>query len=366
LVAAAVRVRFAPSPTGSLHLGSALTAVANRTFADEHGGDFVLRIDDTDPARQARGSEEGILRDLEWLGIAWDEGPVRQSERGALYRSARDRLVANGAASVEQDGTVRFRFGHRPTLMRADGRVTYHLASVVDDIELGITHVIRGKDHLPNLELHQALSEALGAEPPEYVHHGLLLAPEGGKLSKRDEAASLADLRAGGIPPAAVRGYLRELALPRSDVQLDLGRLRRLAVEAIAAMPDEELARAAEAPVPFVSALRGARTLLEARRTARSLERRPDHAAVNVSAAPTLERFLELRDAGPVTLTAGSARVLLRELKAVGGDLRALRLALTGATSGPELWTVLVALDRNEVVHRVKTALAGVAQPGRG
>ncbi len=268
-----VRVRFAPSPTGSLHLGSAMTAVANRTFADENGGLMALRIDDTDEARRAEGSEEGILHDLEWLGIGWEEGPIRQSERGELYRSAAARLVDGGAATTESDGTVRFEAAHRPTLLRADGTATYHLASVVDDIELRITHVIRGKDHLANLELHLALSAALAAEPPEYVHHGLLLSPEGGKLSKRDEAGSLADLRAEGIPAPAVRGYLRELALPRADVRLDLARVRRLAVEAIAAMPDEELAAAAEAPIEFVPALRGARTLAEARLTARSLGR---------------------------------------------------------------------------------------------
>jgi tRNA synthetases class I (E and Q), catalytic domain len=357
-VAGAVRVRFAPSPTGSLHLGSALTAVANRTFADENGGVMVLRIDDTDEARRAEGSEEGILRDLEWLGIGWEEGPYRQSERGDFYRAAAARLVESGAATMEPSGAVRLEVAHRPTLLRPAGNATYHLASVVDDVELGITHVIRGKDHLANLELHQTLAAALGAEPPEYIHHGLLLAPGGGKLSKRDEAGSLADLRAEGIPPAAVRGYLRELALPRADVRLDLSRLRRLAVEAIAAMPDEELAAAAEAPVEFVPALRGARTLVEARMTARSLAHAPDPGAVGPDAAPTLGRFLELRAGGPDTLTPELARALLRELKAVGGDLRALRLALTGATSGPELWAVLVALDRGEVLHRVETALA--------
>ena len=131
-----VRVRFAPSPTGSLHLGSALTAVANRTFADENHGVVVLRIDDTDETRHAEGSEDGILRDLEWLGVTWDEGPIRQSERGKLYSSAAERLVESGAAAVEPDGAVRFGFGHRPTLLRADGRATYHLASVVDDVDL--------------------------------------------------------------------------------------------------------------------------------------------------------------------------------------------------------------------------------------
>ena len=142
------RVRFAPSPTGSLHVGNALSAVANRNFGDH----FLLRIDDTDPARNVPGGEEEILRDLEWLGVDWDEGPVRQSDRQEVYRAAADRLGGD-------------RFG-RITLLREDGTATYHLASVVDDIELGITHVIRGNDHRPNEALHRELTEALGAKPP--------------------------------------------------------------------------------------------------------------------------------------------------------------------------------------------------------
>lgn len=351
-----VRVRFAPSPTGSLHLGSALTAVANRTFADENGGVMVLRIDDTDPARVEAGSEEGILRDLEWLGLAYEEGPVRQSERGKLYAEAAGRLLEEGAAAPEADGAVRLAAAGRPTLLRPDGTATYHLASVVDDADLAITHVIRGKDHLPNVELHQTLAAALGVDPPEYLHHGLLLAPEGGKLSKRDDAGSLADLRAEGIPPAAVRGYLRELALPRSDVRLDPSRFRRLAIEAIAAMPDEVLAAEAEAPVSAVPALRGSRTLVEARITARSLRREPDRHAVGPGGRPTLERFRELRERSAEELDADGAKTVLRELKAVGGDLRALRLALTGAEHGPELWAVLVALPRDVALRRIELA----------
>jgi glutamyl-tRNA synthetase len=319
---------------------------------------MVLRIDDTDAVRAAEGSEKGILRDLEWLGVAWDEGPVRQSERADLYRSTAQQLVDSGAATMEPEGAVRFEHERRPTLLRPDGSATYHLATVVDDAELRITHVIRGKDHLPNLELHQALAAALGVDPPEYIHHGLLLAPEGGKLSKRDEAGSLADLRAEGIPAAAVRGYLRELALPRSDVRLDLARLRRLAVEAIAAMPDEELAAAAEAPLAFVPALRGSRTLVEARLIARSLAREPEPAALDDRGRATLERFRELREGSPEELGESAAKALLREVKAVGGDLRALRLGLTGAERGPELWTVLAALDRDEILARTEAALA--------
>jgi hypothetical protein len=351
-----VRVRFAPSPTGSLHLGGALTAVANRNFADEHQGVLILRIDDTDASRTEEGSEAGILRDLDWLGVPFDEGPVRQSERSDLYRAAAERLIERDAA-YDDEGAVRFRGEHEPTLLRADGSATYHLASVVDDIDLGITHVIRGKDHLPNEALHRTLAEALGAESPEYLHHGLILSPDGGKLSKRSEGATLADLRAEGIPAAAVRGYLRELALPRSDVRLDLGRLRRLAVEAIAAMSDEELAAAAEAPLALVPALRGSRTLAEARQTARSLEQVPEPSGATEDERLTLERFLELRGGAPEELDPVQAKTILRELKAVGGDLRTLRRVLTGAERGPELWAVLAALSRDEALSRVSAAL---------
>ena len=349
-MAAGVRVRFAPSPTGSLHLGSALTAVANRTFADENGGVMVLRIDDTDEARRAAGSEEGILRDLEWLGVRWEEGPVRQSERGDYYRSAAARLVESGAATIDGEGAVRFEAAHRPTLLRPDGSATYHLASVVDDVELEITHVIRGKDHLPNAELHAALARALGAEPPEYVHHGLLVGEDGRKFSKRERASSLAGLRELGIPPEAVRAYLEELGLPRGDVRFDETRLRRLAVEAIGALSDEELAARAGVPARLGPALRGAHDLVEARAIAERLEATPEPAPTR--SPVTLERFRELRAAAGDDLDKEEAKAVVRELKAVGGDLRALRLALTGAERGPELWAVLVALPREEALRR--------------
>src|SRR5438093_2893482 len=167
------RVRFAPSPTGSLHLGNALTAFANRAFGDW----LLLRIDDTDRARNVAGGEEEIVRDLEWLGIEWDDGPVRQSERNDAYRAAAERVPA----SVDDDGSLRW---EGTTLLRPDGTATYQLASVVDDVDFEITHVLRGSDHRPNEPIHRRLTEALGATPPEYIHHGLVLGPQGGKLSK--------------------------------------------------------------------------------------------------------------------------------------------------------------------------------------
>ena len=349
-----VRVRFAPSPTGSLHLGSALTAVANRSFADEHEGVMILRIDDTDAARTDPEAERGIVADLEWLGVGWEEGPVRQSERSELYRASAERLLAEHHA-YEDEGAIRFREERRPTLLRADGRATYQLASVVDDLDLGITHVIRGKDHLANADLHAALSRALGGTPPEYVHHGLILGPDGTKLSKRHGASSIAELRDEGIPAEAVRAYLQELGLPRGDVQLDLTRLRRLAVGAIGALSDEELAERVGAPVEYAPALRGARDLREAAATAAALQTAPKPAAS--SSPETLERFRELRERADGELDGDEAKGILRELKAVGGDLRALRLALTGAERGPELWTVLLALSRDETLRRVDAAL---------
>jgi glutamyl-tRNA synthetase len=322
------KVRFAPSPTGSLHVGNALSAVANRAFGDW----LLLRIDDTDPARNVPGGEEELLRDLEWLGVEWDEGPVRQSERLERHLEAVQQL------GERFDGI---------TLLREDGTPTYHLASVVDDIDFGITHIVRGNDHRPNEGLHRRLFQALGAETPEFVHHGLILGEDGKKLSKRVEGATVGSLREGGIPAEAVRRYLDELGLPKHDVHYDLPRIRRLAIEAIGALPDEELAQRVGAPVELVPALRGARDLNEARDYAQAIL---EPAAAHVDAPETLERFRELLEHD------GDARALVRELKAVGGDLRSLRLALTGRDRGPELWTVIAALPADELLRRIDAA----------
>jgi glutamyl-tRNA synthetase len=349
-----IRVRFAPSPTGSLHLGNALTAVANRRFADERGGVLVLRMDDTDPARTIAGGEEEILDDLAWLGVAFDEGPLRQSERGGVYRDAIESALAAGSVVRDDEGSIRLpRDG--TTLVRVDGTATYQLASVVDDLDVGITHVIRGNDHRPNLPVQQRIAVALGGRLPEVIHHGLVLGEDGKKLSKRHGHSSIAELREDGFPPNAVRSYLDELGLPEHDVHLDLARLRRLAVDAIAAMPDEELAGSAEAPVEVVPALRGARSLVEAREYAR-LVLEPVGVALGDDAAPTLDRFADLRTQESEWLSHDDGRRIVRELKAVGGDLHALRLALTGADRGPELAAVLAAVPRDEALARAGRA----------
>ena len=349
-------MRFAPSPTGSLHIGNALSAVANRSFASEHRGVLVLRIDDTDPTRIVPGGERAIFEDLAWLAVTWDEGPYRQSERGDLYAAAAERALAGGAVR-DPDGSIRL---DGTTLVRADGTATYQLATVVDDLELAITHVIRGSDHRPNEAVHRRIAAALGGSFPEVIHHGLVLGEDGKKLSKRHghAFASLAELRGEGIPGSAVRAYLDQLDLPRHDVHFDLGRVRRLAIEAIEAMTDAELADASAAPVELAPALRGARTLIEAREAAQQILT-PVPVRLDESARPTIERFRELREASAERLDETAARLVVRELKAVGGDLKALRLALTGAERGPELAAVVAALSRDEALRRAAGAVEG-------
>lgn len=321
-----VRVRFAPSPTGSLHLGNALSAVANRRLGDW----MLLRIDDTDPARNVAGGEEAIRRDLEWLGLVWDEGPVRQSERAERHREV-------GAPLGDRFEGL--------TLLREDGSPTYHLASVVDDMDFGITHVVRGNDHRPNEALHRRLFEALGATPPEFVHHGLILGPDGRKLAKRAPGSTVEALRDDGIPAEAVRAYLEELGVPRHDVHLDLARLRRLSIATIGALSDEELAARVGVPVSVAPVLRGARDFTEAREyAAQVLEPEP----AEVDSPETLARARELARTGM------QPREIVRELKAVGGDLKAVRLALTGRERGPELAAVIAALPRDELLSRLE------------
>jgi len=328
-----VRVRFAPSPTGTLHVGNALSAVANRRFGDW----LLLRIDDTDAARNVPGGEEAILEDLRWLGIAWEEGPVRQTDRAARH------LEAAREAGLPQrfEGVM---------LWRDDESPTFHLASVVDDIDFGITHVIRGSDHRANEELHAALHRALGSKPPHVIHHGLVVGEDGKKLSKRAAGATVASLREAGFPAEAVRAYLEELDLPKHDVHLDLDRIRSLSVDVLAQLDDAGLAARVGIPVEAAPLARGAHDLVEARALADAVLVAPSNRLLQ--APETLARFVELRSALPDTLSKDEAKALVRELKAVGGDLRSLRLALTGEPRGPELWAVLRALPRDEALRR--------------
>ncbi|MDA1275746.1 MAG: glutamate--tRNA ligase family protein [Verrucomicrobia bacterium] len=255
-----VRVRFAPSPTGYLHIGGARTALFNWLYARKTGGKFVLRIEDTDEARNSEAAIQVIIDSLRWLGLDWDEGPTSadpkgesrggfgpyfQSERGDIYRKRVEELLASDKA-YERDGAIRFRMQREPVIIndlvigqvnrnltdreeldpdfvifRSDGKPIFHLVNVVDDIEMRITHVIRGEDHVSNTAKHIALFRAFGVEPPKFAHIPLILNANGSKMSKRDEGASLTGYMESGFIPEAVINYLSLLGWsPKDDRQL--------------------------------------------------------------------------------------------------------------------------------------------------
>ena len=235
----AIRVRFAPSPTGYLHIGGARTALFNWLFARHHGGKFILRIEDTDKTRNTEEAAAAIYEGLRWLGLDWDEGPhvggdfgpYLQSERTEIYERYLKKLQDAGHI-FEDQGALRFRSprehvivddvvcgkidfdltnpGTHPdmTVRRADGSWIFHFVNVIDDIEMKISHVIRGEDHLSNTPKHIELYRALGATPPHFAHIPLILNRDGSKMSKRDEGARVATYIEQGYAPEAVRNYL--------------------------------------------------------------------------------------------------------------------------------------------------------------
>ncbi len=265
--------RFAPSPTGYIHVGNLRTALMNYLIAAKAGGTFILRIDDTDPERSREEYVDAIKHDLEWLGLHWDR-VERQSERLDRYAEAADRLRAMGrfyeafetpveldlkrkkqlnmgrppvydraALALSEDerarlraergpGVWRFKLDQErivwpdgilgeisidaasvsdPVLIRADGQVLYTLASVVDDVEMGVTDVVRGSDHVTNTATQIQIIEALGGTPPRFAHHSLLTGPQGEALSKRLGTLSLRDLRARGVEPMALLSLMARL-----------------------------------------------------------------------------------------------------------------------------------------------------------
>jgi glutamyl-tRNA synthetase len=250
-----MRVRFAPSPTGALHIGGARTALYNWLLARGQGGTFVLRIEDTDRERSTPENVEQILDALRWLRLDWDEGPIFQSERVDRHRELIAQLLATGHAyhssattedvraykerhgqdrgfrgEPEDAGAVRLRFPDEGesvvddivygrtsfpnasmddlVIARADGTPVYNFAVAVDDLDAEITHVVRGVDHLSNTPKQMRVFEALGAQPPRYAHLPLLHGPDGKKLSKRHGAASVQELREAGYLPEAVDNYI--------------------------------------------------------------------------------------------------------------------------------------------------------------
>ena len=265
--------RFAPSPTGYLHVGNLRTALFNYLIARKSGGTFILRLDDTDPVRSTQEFADGIKEDLDWLGLQWDR-VERQSDRLDRYAAAADELRARGRfyeafetpveldlkrkkqlnmgkppvydraalalSEAERDalraergnGVWRFKLDHAriewtdgilgdisidaasvsdPVLIRGDGQVLYTLASVVDDTEMGVTHVVRGSDHVTNTATQIQIIEALGGTVPEFAHHSLLTGPLGEALSKRLGVLALRDLREQGVEPMALLSHMARL-----------------------------------------------------------------------------------------------------------------------------------------------------------
>ena len=294
-----VRVRFAPSPTGFLHLGSARTAIFNWIHARHTGGRFLLRVEDTDLKRSEARFLDEILADLKWLGLDWDEEPIYQSRRFDVYRAKAADLVAAGLAYRDGDAVL-FKvvpgrtivyddLVHGPisvasetlkdqVLIKSDGSPTYNFSCVVDDAHLGITDILRGDDHISNTPKQILLYEAFGLEPPRFGHMPLILGPDGSKLSKRHGGVSVEEYKREGFLPEALANYLILLGwMPRdgreimpldeivrrfeisemNDVQakFDLQKLRWLNAEYIMKAPDDRLlplarARLEEAGLP--------------------------------------------------------------------------------------------------------------------
>jgi len=421
---AGVRVRFAPSPTGALHLGSALTAVANFLFARRAGGEFVLRVDDTDPERSNRRYERTIRQDAEWLGLRFDEGPdeggpfgpYRQSERMPIYLEQAERLVREGHA-YREDGATHFRAPAEDivihdaargdvrvavgaikdfVIVRSDGTATYQLATAVDDALMEITHVIRGEDHLTNTARQIALFDALALRPPRFAHTALLVSEAGAKLSKREGAPSIAELRGEGYPPEALLNYLAELTCPviadgpallgalaqrfelksisRGQSRFDRGRLDWLSQQHLKRLNGLELARRVGQvlelrgvvwhPAQMTAlgeGLKGCHTLVDAADEAEAVLVAPrTPPKLDAVSARAMELFGELRAGWPEPyLAPDDADELLDELKraataegiSVRDALHGVRLGLTGRESGVQLRYVVAAIERDRAIQ---------------
>jgi glutamyl-tRNA synthetase len=464
-----VITRFAPSPTGYLHIGGARTALFNWLYAKAKGGEMLLRIEDTDQARSTEGAILAILDGLRWLGLDWDGAPVYQLSRAERHREIAERLLAEGkayrcyATPVElqamrekaraegrapgYDGTWRDRDGSQALegvtpairfkapregetiiddrvqghdvfqnkdlddliILRSDGSPTYNLSVVVDDHDMGITHVIRGDDHLTNAARQTQIFKALGWETPIYAHVPLIHGPDGAKLSKRHGALGVEAYREMGYLPVALRNYLVRLgwshgdaeiisteemiswfdldAIGRSAARFDFVKLENLNGHYLRAMPDAEIVDQLKALIPDLPdggglaarigadgwsklerAMPGlkerAKTLIELIDNAGYLfAERPlaldDKAEKQLDAAgrETLAALLpELRDVEPWTpevleaCVRSFAEATGRKLGKVAQPLRA---ALTGRTTSPGIFDVLQVLGREEALGRI-------------
>ena len=413
-----MRVRFAPSPTGVLHIGGARTALYNWLLARGQGGTFVLRIEDTDRERSTPENVEQILEALRWLELDWDEGPLSQWERRERHSEAVERLLASGHA-YEDEGAVRFRVPEEGELSfddavlgqittpysaikdfvirRSDGSPLYNLAVSVDDRDMGITHVVRGQDHVSNTPRQLMLLRALGAEPPRYAHIPLLHGPDGKKLSKRHGAASVQELRDAGYLPEAVRNYVSLLGwgYDESTTFMTTDELvERFSLERVSRNPavfDEQKLRWMNGR--YLRELDPG----ELRRRLEGLYGRevpPEAVAISQEKMQTLAEFWPMagflverreidpqawdrvmRDGGPDRLRAArealeaaepfTTETVERALRGVVERLEVkpkevfqpVRVAITGTTVSPGIFESVAALGRDETLARIDAAL---------
>jgi glutamyl-tRNA synthetase len=435
-----VRVRFAPSPTGYLHIGGARTALFNWLFAKHTGGTLVLRIEDTDRARNTDEAARAIYDGLRWLGLDWDEGPHAggdlgpyfQSERNEIYerylkqlqdgghifddrgalrfRSPREHVVVNDLVCGEIDFDLSNEETHPDmTIRRPDGSWIFHFVNVIDDIEMKISHVIRGEDHLSNTPKHIELYRALGATPPCFAHIPLILNKDGSKMSKRDQGASLGTYIEAGYLPEAVRNYLwllgwspkdnrekMEIAevvrlfdlakVHRKNATFDLDKCTWLNGEYVRELGDDrfhELARQAleragfdlsKFPPEYVSA-----ALETCKGKVRIFSELPGYCGFYFKGdfeynpegvakhfiPENKSRLLAVREAFGL-LEAFAAADLETALKATAAQLEVkvgvlvhpTRLAVTGSNAGPSLYHLLEVLGKEKVLSRIDRALA--------
>jgi glutamyl-tRNA synthetase len=412
-----MRVRFAPSPTGVLHIGGARTALYNWLLARGSGGEFVLRIEDTDRERSTPENVELILDALRWLELDWDEGPISQWERRDRHKEAVEQLVDAGHA-YEDEGAIRFRVPEEGeitfhdvvlgdvtnpysaikdfVIQRSDGSPLYNLAVAVDDRDMGITHAVRGQDHVSNTPRQVMILRGLGDEPPVYAHIPLLHGPDGKKLSKRHGAASVQGVREDGYLPEAVRNYIALLGwgydetttlmttaelverfalerVSKNPAVFDEQKLRWMNGRYMRELPLEDLHRRLQEfygrddiPIEIVEISREKmQTLADFWDLAGSLIEAPDEyedkAWRQWGGSPHLRAVrddLANASAWDVEAIEAVLRARVDELGVKPKEIfQPIRVALTGTTVSPGIFESVAALGREETLARLDKAL---------